>query len=148
MNFICFMSVHLLTYLFVFYCCTWWHTTTTHPFRRTSLDKGSARCKGLCLYNTQDSQKNNSLYRTVSASAIPRSEWPQAYALDRTTIDYICFHALRLPLLSFPLLCYWPAYGGFKPTFRDYLSVSSSSGKLSKKLLGRKNTKIHGPVEG
>ena len=57
----------------------------THTLDRIPLEEGSAHRRDLYLFNTQRWQERNSHVRSEIRKCNPRSERPQAYALDRAT---------------------------------------------------------------
>jgi len=57
--------------------------THKYTFGSTSLDEGSARRRNLYLTTHNTHKRQTSMPPVGFETAIPVSEWPQAYALDR-----------------------------------------------------------------
>ena len=55
----------------------------THTCGRNPLDEGSARRRGVYLYNTQHSEEKNIHAADGIRTRSPKCERPQTYALDR-----------------------------------------------------------------
>lgn len=77
----------------------------TYISSRTTLDDGSARCRGLHLRNSQYSQETNIHDPEGFEPSVPESERPQTYALHRAAsgICILCLQKLDIDYSMTPL---------------------------------------------